>query len=178
MRRFLHQARTKISPSATMNKRRGQGTPKLGSTGIHATALKVVSSQTSRVVLTYVLFSLLPWCFLQRICDSVWTRHFMGQLGLPPQPEIALPLIHQAATVDSVQVPQPAYIFTGNSPTRHFPRNSCAAYCAAPVGPARGVSSFRACCIPPLRPCAVHPWTCVRVGDALFGVQYHPLANQ
>ena len=48
----------------------------------------------------------------------------MGQLGLRPQPEIALPLIHQAATVDSVQAPQPAGIFSGNSPMRRFPRNS------------------------------------------------------
>ena len=99
-------------------------------------------------MLTYVLFSLLPWCFFQRICDSVWTRHMMSQLGLPPQPEIALPLIHQAARVDSVRVPQSAYIFSGNSPARQFPRILCAAYCAAPVGPTRSVSSFRACCIP------------------------------
>ena len=102
----------------------------------------------------------------------------MSQLGLPLQPEISLPLIHQAARVDSVQVPQSAYTFSGNSPTRQFPRVLCAAYCAAPVGPTRSVSSFRAYCIPPLRPCAVQPWTRVRVGDALFGIQYHLLANQ
>ncbi|KAG8216706.1 HCP-like protein [Butyriboletus roseoflavus] len=37
--------------------------------------------------------------------------HLMGQLGLPPQPEIGLPLIHRAATLASVQVPQPAYVY-------------------------------------------------------------------
>lgn len=35
----------------------------------------------------------------------------MGQLGLPAQPETALPLIHRAATLASVQVPQPAYVY-------------------------------------------------------------------
>ena len=35
----------------------------------------------------------------------------MGQLGLAPQPEIALPLIQRAATFASVQVPQPAYVY-------------------------------------------------------------------
>ena len=104
----------------------------------------------------------------------------MGQLGLPPQAEIALPLIHHAARVDSVQVPRPAYIFSGNSPARQFPRILCALYCATPVGLTRSMSSFRACCVPPLRPCAVQPWTRARVGDALFGIQleYHPLTIQ
>ena len=37
--------------------------------------------------------------------------HLMGQLSRPPQPEIALPLIYRAATLDSMQVPQPAYIY-------------------------------------------------------------------
>lgn len=35
----------------------------------------------------------------------------MGQLGFPAQPEIGLPLIHRAATLASVQVPQPAYVY-------------------------------------------------------------------
>jgi hypothetical protein len=37
--------------------------------------------------------------------------HLRGQLGLAPQPEIALPLIQRAATLASVQVPQPAYVY-------------------------------------------------------------------
>ncbi|KAF8137269.1 HCP-like protein [Boletus edulis] len=37
--------------------------------------------------------------------------HLMGQLGLSAQPEIGLPLIHRAATLASVQVPQPAYVY-------------------------------------------------------------------
>ncbi|KAF8547897.1 HCP-like protein [Imleria badia] len=37
--------------------------------------------------------------------------HLMGQLGLPAQPEMGLPLIQRAATLASVQVPQPAYVY-------------------------------------------------------------------
>jgi TPR repeat protein len=37
--------------------------------------------------------------------------HLMGQLGLPAQPELGLPLILRAATLASVQVPQPAYVY-------------------------------------------------------------------
>ena len=37
--------------------------------------------------------------------------HLMGQLGLPPNPEAALPLLQRAATIASVDVPQPAYVF-------------------------------------------------------------------
>ena len=35
----------------------------------------------------------------------------MGQLGLAPQPEIALPLIQRAATPAPIQAPQPAYVY-------------------------------------------------------------------
>ena len=35
----------------------------------------------------------------------------MGQLGLSAQPEVGLPLIQRAATLASVQVPQPAYVY-------------------------------------------------------------------
>ncbi|KAH7906763.1 HCP-like protein [Hygrophoropsis aurantiaca] len=37
--------------------------------------------------------------------------YLMGQLGLPTQPEQAVPLLHRAATLASVQVPQPAYVY-------------------------------------------------------------------
>ncbi|KAH9833110.1 uncharacterized protein C8Q71DRAFT_774181 [Rhodofomes roseus] len=37
--------------------------------------------------------------------------NLMGQLGLPPNPEVALPLLHRAATLASVDVPQPAYVY-------------------------------------------------------------------
>ncbi|KZT64644.1 HCP-like protein [Daedalea quercina L-15889] len=37
--------------------------------------------------------------------------NLMGQLGLPPNPEAALPLLHRAATLASVDVPQPAYVY-------------------------------------------------------------------
>ncbi|KIJ61884.1 hypothetical protein HYDPIDRAFT_95685 [Hydnomerulius pinastri MD-312] len=37
--------------------------------------------------------------------------NLMGQLGLPAQPELAIPLLHRAATLASVQVPQPAYVY-------------------------------------------------------------------
>jgi TPR repeat protein len=37
--------------------------------------------------------------------------HLMGQLGLSPSPEAALPLLQHAATLATVDVPQPAYVF-------------------------------------------------------------------
>ena len=37
--------------------------------------------------------------------------HLMGQLGLSPNPEAALPLLQRAATIATVDVPQPAYVF-------------------------------------------------------------------
>ncbi|KAH8073806.1 hypothetical protein BXZ70DRAFT_1081194 [Cristinia sonorae] len=37
--------------------------------------------------------------------------HLMGQLGLQPNPEIALSLLHRAATLATVDVPQPAYVY-------------------------------------------------------------------
>ena len=37
--------------------------------------------------------------------------HLMGQLGLPSNPEIALPLLQRAATLATVDVPQPAYVY-------------------------------------------------------------------
>lgn len=37
--------------------------------------------------------------------------HLMGQLGLSPSPEAAVPLLHRAATLASVEVPQPAYVY-------------------------------------------------------------------
>ncbi|KAG5639019.1 hypothetical protein H0H81_007927 [Sphagnurus paluster] len=37
--------------------------------------------------------------------------HLMGQLGLQPNPSVALPLLHRAATLATVTTPQPAYIF-------------------------------------------------------------------
>lgn len=37
--------------------------------------------------------------------------YLMGQLGLPPSPEAAVPLLHRAATLASVDVPQPAYVY-------------------------------------------------------------------
>lgn len=37
--------------------------------------------------------------------------HLMGQLGLPPSPEAAVPLLQRAATLATVEVPQPAYVY-------------------------------------------------------------------
>ncbi|GBE83720.1 hypothetical protein SCP_0507760 [Sparassis crispa] len=37
--------------------------------------------------------------------------HLMGQLGLPANYDAALPLLHRAATLASVESPQPAYVF-------------------------------------------------------------------
>ncbi|KZV75975.1 HCP-like protein [Peniophora sp. CONT] len=37
--------------------------------------------------------------------------HLLGQLGLPPNPAQALPLLQRAATLATTSVPQPAYVF-------------------------------------------------------------------
>jgi TPR repeat protein len=37
--------------------------------------------------------------------------HLMGQLGLPARPDIALPLLLRAATLSTLQVAQPAYVY-------------------------------------------------------------------
>lgn len=47
------------------------------------------------------------WIPLQRMGMA----HLMGQLGLPSSPEIALPLLQRAATLATVEVPQPAYVY-------------------------------------------------------------------
>lgn len=54
--------------------------------------------------------------------------HLMGQLGLPAQPEVGVPLLHRAATLATIQVPNPAYVygllllneFTHTSVPQHF----------------------------------------------------------
>ena len=37
--------------------------------------------------------------------------HLLGQLGLPPRPDIALPLLQRAATLATIRVAQPAYVY-------------------------------------------------------------------
>lgn len=37
--------------------------------------------------------------------------YLMGQLGLARSPELAIPLLHRAATLASIEVPQPAYVY-------------------------------------------------------------------
>ncbi|TFK37925.1 hypothetical protein BDQ12DRAFT_684353 [Crucibulum laeve] len=37
--------------------------------------------------------------------------HLLGQLGLPSNPAMAIPLLHRAATIASLEVPQPAYVY-------------------------------------------------------------------
>ncbi|TDL15583.1 hypothetical protein BD410DRAFT_845087 [Rickenella mellea] len=37
--------------------------------------------------------------------------NLMGQLGLPASPAVAVPLLHRAATLATVDVPQPAYVY-------------------------------------------------------------------
>ncbi|KAI0915854.1 hypothetical protein AcV5_003348 [Taiwanofungus camphoratus] len=37
--------------------------------------------------------------------------NLMGQLGLPANPEAALPFLHRAATLATIEVPQPAYVY-------------------------------------------------------------------
>ncbi|KAI0642467.1 hypothetical protein C8Q79DRAFT_917162 [Trametes meyenii] len=37
--------------------------------------------------------------------------HLMGQLGLQPDPQAALPLLNRAATLATIEVPQPAYVY-------------------------------------------------------------------
>ena len=37
--------------------------------------------------------------------------HLLGQLGLPANPQLALPLLHRAALLSSLETPQPAYVY-------------------------------------------------------------------
>ncbi len=37
--------------------------------------------------------------------------HLLGQLGLPASPQTALPLLQRAATLSSLETPQPAYVY-------------------------------------------------------------------
>lgn len=47
----------------------------------------------------------------ERCLYRMGMAYLMGQLGLPPSPEAAVPLLHRAATLASVDVPQPAYVY-------------------------------------------------------------------
>ena len=38
--------------------------------------------------------------------------HLMGQLGCTPDPQAVLPLLSCAATLATVDVPQPAYVYS------------------------------------------------------------------
>lgn len=37
--------------------------------------------------------------------------HLLGQLGLPPSHNEALPLLYKAATLSTIETPQPAYVY-------------------------------------------------------------------
>ena len=53
-----------------------------------------------------VLSSYLPVAW-----QRVGMAHLLGQLGLPPQPDIALPLLHHAATLATIQVARSACVY-------------------------------------------------------------------
>ena len=60
--------------------------------------------------------------------------HLMGQLGLSSNPEAALPLLQRAATLATVEVPQPAYVF-GLLLLGEFSHASIAPHLFAPLIP-------------------------------------------
>lgn len=67
----------------------------------------------------------------------------MGQLGLPPSPEAAVPLLHRAATLASVDVPQPAYVY-GLLLLQEFSHISVPAHLFAPFIPANSTLEMEA----------------------------------
>ncbi|KAF8637230.1 hypothetical protein AX17_002961 [Amanita inopinata Kibby_2008] len=48
---------------------------------------------------------------VESCCYRMGMAHLMGQLSLPASPEQALPLLYRAATLASLDSPQPAYVF-------------------------------------------------------------------
>ncbi|KIL58303.1 hypothetical protein M378DRAFT_332549 [Amanita muscaria Koide BX008] len=49
---------------------------------------------------------------VESCCYRMGMAHLMGQLGLPASQEQALPLLHRAATLASLECPQPAYVYS------------------------------------------------------------------
>ncbi|TFK46747.1 HCP-like protein [Heliocybe sulcata] len=60
--------------------------------------------------------------------------HLMGQLALPPRPDLALPLLQKAAALATPAVPQPAYVF-GLLLLSEFSHVSIPAHLFAPLLP-------------------------------------------
>ena len=54
----------------------------------------------------FVLFLLLTYS-----PQRMGMAHLLGQLSLPPNPSLALPLLHRAALLASITCPQPAYVY-------------------------------------------------------------------
>ena len=88
----------------------------------------------------------------------------MGQLGLPSQPEIALPLIHHAARLTFVLAPEPACEYLTLTPLGEFSllsRNSFITLFISPHSSAQQAVHLPH--FPPFRACSAEVRTCVRV---------------
>lgn len=57
------------------------------------------------------LVFLLSQKFFTDYLQRMGMAHLLGQLGLPCSAETAIPLLHRAATLASLEVPQPAYVY-------------------------------------------------------------------
>jgi hypothetical protein len=109
-------------PSGTTSKPPEPGTLRLGlSLAAITRALEIintlerVSSAESRQGLRVASMYVFGVPMLSSYSLIIWQRlgmaHLMGQLDLPARPDIALPLLQRAATLATIQVAQPAYVY-------------------------------------------------------------------
>lgn len=117
----------------------------------------------------------------------------LGQLGLPPNPAAALPLLHRAATFASTTTPQPAYVYArsltssiadalARSDSKSFSPNlssvddpaptSCS--CPGQVGIGDTRRSKSPSLLPGAAPAAIQAWD----GGMAAGIEEHQIVSE
>ncbi|KDQ32200.1 hypothetical protein PLEOSDRAFT_1111124 [Pleurotus ostreatus PC15] len=115
--------------------------------------------------------------------------HLMGQLGLPANVDLAIPLLHRAATLASLDVPQPAYVYAllllGEFSHITVPASAFASVIPQSSSPALDARKHleRAAYLhfPPAQYKLGHAYEFAQPPfpfDALLSVQYYSLASQ
>ena len=64
-----------------------------------------------RVATTYVICASNSCAHVLTLFQRLGMAHLMGQLGFQADPQAALPLLNRAATLATIEVPQPAYVY-------------------------------------------------------------------
>jgi TPR repeat protein len=117
----------------------------------------------------------------------------MGQVGLPPEPEVAIPLLRRAASLATIDAPQAAYVF-GMLLAGEFEQLAVAPHILLPPGsqPSQRLATqhsearaliLRAAylCFAPAQYKAAYLYEHAQLGcvyDPLLSVQYYSLASQ